>query len=352
MRHSFFSATLSWERLMGKFTIGIVVKKGKEIKMEWCEILYGEWKAAENLYRAGRALLVLLVFSLTAGWVCSADPAVTGWSEDYVKEEKKGGSPVLKGAEMPAENSAISTLTDEEESVPAVTEISVELPLSAGTVPTESRISEETGSGMIDFPTEKDPVLPVIPKETVPEQPQEPENPADIVEDPIGGDAGEGVSLVVDGFVVDESGMICGVADMSIVSDGCIFLPSDGCTGIAKGAFLNAPAGIMEVYIPSNITYISEGAFAGLDEAEWFEAEGAESYYTEEGVLFAENGTCLLSFPAARIGTYKVPPQVTRFAADAFTGSKLDTVDAMACVLTDTGNLPESVRLLQMEKKQ
>ena len=336
---------------MEKFTISIVVKKRKVIKMEWCEIFYGEWKAAENLYRAGRVLLVLLVFSLTAGWVCSADPAVTGWSEEYVKEEKEVGSPVLKSAEMSAENSAISTLADEEESVPAVTEISMELPLSAGTVPAESQISEETGSGMIEFPTEKDPVLPVIPEETVPEQPLEPDNPADIVEDPIGDGAGEGVPFVVDGFYVDGSGMICGIADMSIVSDGCIFLPSEGCTGIAKGAFLNAPAGITEVYIPSNITYIAEGVFAGLYDAEWFEAEGTESYYTEEGVLFAENGTCLLSFPAARIGTYKVPPQVTRFAADAFADSKLDTVDAMACVLTDTGNLPESVRLLQMEKQ-
>lgn len=319
--------------------------------MEWCQIFYGEWKAAENLYRAGRVLLVLLVFSLTAGWVCSADPAVTGWSEEYVKEEKEVGSPVLKSAEMSAENSAIFTLADEEESVPPVTEIFMELPLSAGTVPAEIQISEEAGWGIVDFPTEQDPVVPVIPEETVPEQSQNPENPADVVEDPIGDGAGEDVMLVVDGFFVDESGMICGIADMPTVSDGCIFLPSEGCTGIAKGAFLNAPAGITEVYIPSNITYIAEGAFVGLYEAEWFETEGAGSYYAEEGVLFAENGTCLLSFPAARIGTYKVPPQVTRFAADAFTGSKLDTVDAMACDLTDTGNLPESVGLLQIGKQ-
>ena len=66
---------------------------------------------------------------------------------------------------------------------------------------------------------------------------------------------------------------------------------------------------------------------------EWFEMESAGAYYTEEGVLFAEHGTCLLAFPAGRTGNYKVPSHVVRFAAGAFDSAQIEVLDATACIL-------------------
>ena len=154
-------------------------------------------------------------------------------------------------------------------------------------------------------------------------------------------EAGTGVS----GFIVDESGMIRGISDISLaVSDMCLYLPAEGCAGISSGAFSGVTEEIVDVYIPSSITNIEEGAFLGLPYVCKYEVEpGNSMYYTENGVLFADGGACLLAFPAGRIGTYSVPAAVTRFADNAFTGSSLSKLDIRSCTLEDTGNLPESI---------
>ena len=154
-------------------------------------------------------------------------------------------------------------------------------------------------------------------------------------------EAGTGVS----GFIVDESGMIRGISDISLaVSDMCLYLPAEGCAGIASGAFSGVTEEIVDVYIPSSITNIEEGAFLGLPYVCKYEAEpGNSMYYTENGVLFADGGACLLAFPAGRIGTYSVPAAVTRLADNAFPGSSLSKLDIRSCTLEDTGNLPESI---------
>ena len=150
------------------------------------------------------------------------------------------------------------------------------------------------------------------------------------------------------GFIIDESGMICGISDAGLaVTDLCLNLPAEGCTGIARGAFAGVAAEIVEVHIPSGITYIEEGAFAGMSQVCKFEVEAGNSvYYTENGVLFSEGGSCILAFPAGRTGTYSAPAQVTRFASDAFEGSMLSKIDTRACALEDPGNLPESISIL------
>ena len=145
---------------------------------------------------------------------------------------------------------------------------------------------------------------------------------------------------------MDSSGMICGIADMDVISDGYLVLPAEGCSGIRVSAFADVSELITEIYIPANITQIEEGAFACLSCLEWLEAEGSDSCFTEDGVLFSENGTCILGFPSARTGGYKVPQRVTRFAADAFATAQIETLDAVGCSLSDTGNLPSSIRLL------
>lgn len=162
------------------------------------------------------------------------------------------------------------------------------------------------------------------------------------------GTADEPAGNPTDGFIIDESGMICGISDISLaVTDLCLNLPAEGCTGIARGAFAGAGAEIVEVHIPSGITCIEEGAFLGLPQVCKFKvADGNSSYYTENGVLFSEDGSCILAFPAGRTGIYSVPAGVTRFASDAFTGSMLSKIDTRACLLGDAGNLPESISIL------
>lgn len=204
----------------------------------------------------------------------------------------------------------------------------------------------------------------VIPDDTEPDLPVSipPESPADDNEIVLpgtpsdsGAENGEEVTEepagsfnTVGGFLVDEDGMICGIADAGAsAAEGVLVLPSEGCTGIRSGAFLDAPAGIVEVYLPGNITVIETGAFLGLDEVEWYEADPQNgAYYTEDGIIFSENGTCILAFPPGRTGIYPVPAQVKVFAADAFAGARIEKLITVGCVLEDTGNLPENIVMM------
>ena len=207
-----------------------------------------------------------------------------------------------------------------------------------------------------------EPAVPVVPDEPavpiVPDEPSAP--PANIADETPDAGAEEDASpdssnpdvpgavmTTVNGFYVNEAGMICGIADPeTAVSDGYAEIPAEGCTGIAAGAFDGSPAGIREIYIPGNITVIEEGALSGLTDMEWIEMESSGEYITIDGVLFSDNGACLLTFPAGRIGSYKVPSQVTRFAADAFKASGLSAVDTSGCSLLDAGNLPGTIQLI------
>lgn len=207
-----------------------------------------------------------------------------------------------------------------------------------------------------------EPAVPIVPDEPavpiVPDEPSAP--PANIADETPDAGAEEDASpdssnpdvpgavmTTVNGFYVNEAGMICGIADPeTAVSDGYAEIPAEGCTGIAAGAFDGSPAGIREIYIPGNITVIEEGALSGLTDMEWIEMESSGEYITIDGVLFSDNGACLLTFPAGRIGSYKVPSQVTWFAADAFKASGLSAVDTSGCSLLDAGNLPGTIQLI------
>ena len=156
--------------------------------------------------------------------------------------------------------------------------------------------------------------------------------------------------VVVDGFLVNESGIICGISDPDLVEDdGYMELPAEGCSGIAAGTFRSGLPSVREIFIPSNISYIEEGAFAGLSNVEWFETEAAGDYYTDEGVLFSEGGTCILAFPAGRTGNYKVPSQVVRFAPGAFEYAQIEVLDATSCALADRTGVPDNITLLERE---
>ena len=158
--------------------------------------------------------------------------------------------------------------------------------------------------------------------------------------------AGENTVEMNSGFLIDESGKITGISNRDlVVSDGCLMLPSEGCTGIAAGAFLGAGDGIVEVSLPANMTELEEGAFLGLNEVEWIETEENLVYFSEDGVLFSEDGTCLFAFPAGRTGTYPLPESVTRIATDAFAGASIEKISDLRDREIDFGNIPEYIIL-------
>lgn len=219
----------------------------------------------------------------------------------------------------------------------------------AATVPEEPEVSVPEGTA---------PVIPEVPEASVPEEPATsvPEEPAISVPDdpaeqvPPENTGNGSVPGVIDGFLVNESGIIYGISDPDlVVNDGYMEFPTEKCTGIAAGTFSSGLPTVREIFIPANITYIEEGAFSGLANMEWFEMESSGAYYTEEGVLFAEHGTCLLAFPAGRTGNYKVPSHVVRFAAGSFDSAQIEVLDATACILTDVSGIPENISLLVRE---
>lgn len=336
--------------------------------MEWCATLYGEYKIAGKTLRFGRMAVILLCFAIIISSEFSLDPISAEMSAKYPTEEVVMPIKTEGRAHADAPGSESSMAHDDPVSVipasPGGTGIMVpEMTLPEMTVPEISAVPSIPGEHetvLPSVPDKPETILPSAPDETetiLPSAPDEaetilpsvPDEPVstvppvtDTVEDP------EILEpITVEGYLIDDSGMICGVTEDLPVDDGYLALPSEGCSGIRAGAFANAPSGICEVYIPANITYIEEGAFVGLSDVEWFEMEAAADYYTEDGVIFSEGGTCILSFPPARTETYKVPAGVTRFACGAFAGARTEALDVMACVITDTGDLPETIRLIQ-----
>ena|GEM_PF-195540 len=374
--------------------------------MELCEKLYGGWRASESIHKLGRMFVVLVLFSLLTAFVsvdhtagvnslrpesaadlshkADAKVAAAGGmsvSEGFLPEniadfavrleEMIRNSAVLENGRLPAVDISLSTAISADTDTVAA--------LSASALPSADRDAGAADDAAVpiipdgpavpvvpDGPAvpivPDEPAVPVVPDEpAVPIVPDEPSAPPaniadetpdagaeeDALPDSSNPDVPGAVMTTVNGFYVNEAGMICGIADPeTAVSDGYAEIPAEGCTGIAAGAFDGSPAGIREIYIPENITVIEEGALSGLTDMEWIEMESSGEYITIDGVLFSDNGACLLTFPAGRIGSYKVPSQVTWFAADAFKASGLSAVDTSGCSLLDAGNLPGTIQLI------
>lgn len=151
------------------------------------------------------------------------------------------------------------------------------------------------------------------------------------------------------GYLINAEGMICGLSgDKEVIKDGVLYFPEKGCSGIARGALSDLGSAVEEIEIPANITNIQPGAFAGLSNLGWIEADAANpAYVTVDGVLYTADGTVLLAFPAAWTGTFQVPESVKSFAESAFDGTNLECIDARSCTLEQTGSIPETVKLLE-----
>ena len=326
--------------------------------MELYEVLYEERFSAVVLSRITKTILVFLIFCVMAANVHFNNPA----AGQSISADTESILPAGAEAEIDAgwSGTALSTVNEmilqpiisvtNEFMIPVVPSVfpaepensTVYMPEApAATVPEEPEVSVPEGTA---------PVIPEVPEASVPEEPATsvPDDPAEQV--PPENTGNGSVPGVIDGFLVNESGIIYGISDPDlVVNDGYMEFPMEKCTGIAAGTFSSGLPTVREIFIPANITYIEEGAFSGLANMEWFEMESSGAYYTEEGVLFAEHGTCLLAFPAGRTGNYKVPSHVVRFAAGSFDSAQIEVLDATACILTDVSGIPENISLLVRE---
>ena len=151
------------------------------------------------------------------------------------------------------------------------------------------------------------------------------------------------------GYLINAEGMICGLSgDKEVIKDGVLYFPEEGCSGIARGVLSGLGSAVEEIEIPANITNIQPGAFVGLSDLGWIEADAANpAYVTVDGVLYTADGTVLLAFPAAWTGTFQVPESVKSFAESAFDGTNLECIDARSCTLEQAGSIPETVKLLE-----
>ena len=151
------------------------------------------------------------------------------------------------------------------------------------------------------------------------------------------------------GYLINAEGVIYGLSgSKEVIQDGVLRFPEEGCSQIAGGALSDLGSAVEEIEIPVNITNIQSGAFAGLSNLGWIEADAANpAYVTVDGVLYTADGTVLLAFPAAWTGTFQVPESVKSFAESAFDGTNLECIDARSCTLEQTGSIPETVKLLE-----
>lgn len=151
------------------------------------------------------------------------------------------------------------------------------------------------------------------------------------------------------GYLINAEGVIYGLSgSKEVIQDGVLLFPEEGCSQIAGGALSDLGSAVEEIEIPVNITNIQSGAFAGLSNLGWIEADAANpAYVTVDGVLYTADGTVLLAFPAAWTGTFQVPESVKSFAESALDGTNLECIDARSCTLEQTGSIPETVKLLE-----
>lgn len=151
------------------------------------------------------------------------------------------------------------------------------------------------------------------------------------------------------GYLINAEGVIYGLSgDKEVIKDGVLCFPEEGCSQIAGGALSSLGSAVEEIEIPANITNIQPGAFVGLSNLGWIEADAANpAYVTVDGVLYTADGTVLLAFPAAWTGTFQVPERVKSFAESAFDGTNLECIDARSCTIEQTGSIPETVKLLE-----
>lgn len=344
--------------------------------MDRCLNCYGEFCAAAYSGTSGtmRMLLIVLAFCMMLFWTgtCTAPadrPAAAG-NETAAAGDTESGT-VAAVSESAAVTAVSGGMLD---GIPADAEgiiseivipVSSAVPLHANKASAESEAPDILEISDVpetpDIPETSD--VPETPD--IPEISAEPETPAvpDIPEAPeaavipnipaVPDNLQNDISSLagtINGFSIDENGLICGVADPQLaVSDGVMKLPSEGCTGVRAGAFSDGLSSVIEVYIPSNIKQIECGAFAGLQNVEWYTAEPGSGFSDEMGVLLSDNGTSIFAFPSGRTGSYKVPETIAGFAENAFADVKITTLDLTECTAATPSGLPGHIKVIRRD---
>lgn len=233
-----------------------------------------------------------------------------------------------KSVEICVENVGSKVIKEEIPAEISKTEIIPEYPMPSYEVVQEETVAVPEVTPNVVFPEIEEPVVvPPIVEKPLAETPLVEEEQGEAIVDEVNPPS------AFSGFVIDENGMICGIdTEILSISEGYLELPSEGCVGIRRGALAAIGAGIREVYIPSNISTIEEGAFSGLTCLEWIEAEtGNTGCMSVDGVLFDGNGTMLLTFPSGRTDGYIVPANVTGIASSAFANTQITFLDLWSC---------------------
>jgi len=104
--------------------------------------------------------------------------------------------------------------------------------------------------------------------------------------------------------------------------DGCagltlIVIPNT-ITGIGAGAFANCTS-LTNINIPNSVTSIGESAFSGCASLTAIHIETENSAYSDvNGVLYNQNKTTLIAYPAGIPGEFTIPNSVTSIGESAF----------------------------------
>lgn len=175
------------------------------------------------------------------------------------------------------------------------------------------------------------------------------EVPTDEIVNPVTEDTENSITEAA--FMIDEAGLIYGFRpEFADLSNGFLEFPTEGCTGIRRGTFLGCSEWIVEIHIPSNITYIEDGAMTELCSLEYIVAEpGHPAFITVDGVLYDVAGTALLAYPTARVGAYFVPEQIQTVSENAFLNTSLSIIDIRGCGLSANCllNISESCSIIE-----
>ena len=91
---------------------------------------------------------------------------------------------------------------------------------------------------------------------------------------------------------------------------------SKGIEKIETNAFFSAR--VEELILPQSLREIGSNALAGLFSLKNYQMNGSGVYSVSDGVLYRDGGRTLVSFPAARTGSFTVPGSVRKIAGNAF----------------------------------
>lgn len=311
--------------------------------MEWCWNVYEGWGYKKYADGAFRILPLIAVVCLAVVWITfSPIPEKTMENTECVEKSDAAFAVTCMAGNLSKKNAAAAAGSF---TVPVMENDAVHVE-EAAELPV---IDKEEKAIVPEISIMHDDVI--IPDTSIVQEEEQDMNiPADerIPDDPDISEETGIAPMTVDGFLVDENGVIYGVDDPDMaVKNGVLKLPSEQCTGITSTAFSAGMPSVVEVYIPANITDISPGAFSALTNVEWYSVEPGSLFTEKMGVLLSENGTCVFAFPSGRTGNYKVPSGITSFGQNAFLNASISALDVTACTAADLGDLPDRIQVIQ-----